>query len=100
MTAKLTKGVIYAAKVEKVSDIKILNIFILNDNLEFITADGKSRMLLHRLTNSGDRILLPKMFTVNMKTQFTCALLVDTTLIVGDTRGNMLLFNYAKEQQE
>jgi hypothetical protein len=85
--------------IVKESEIKILNIFILNDDIDFITADGKSRMMLHRISPSGDRVAL-KSFTVGMNTQFTCALLVANTLIVGDTRGNMLLFNYTKDHKE
>ena len=35
-----------------------------------------------------------------MNTQFSCALLIENILIVGDTRGNLLLFDYSKQVAE
>ena len=64
LTAKLNDKVVEESKIEKVSDIKILNVFILNESNDFITADGKSRMVLHRYLPSGERLSLNKIFTV------------------------------------
>ena len=100
LTGKLQDNTFLQSKIEKVSDIKILNVFILNDLIDFITADGKSRMVLHRYLPSGERLIQNKVFTVQMNTQFSCALLIDKTLIVGDTRGNLLLFDYTKQVAE
>ena len=68
MTAKLLDGTIQDLKIDKASDIKILNVFILNEQNDFITADGKSRMALYRFLPSGERLNLNKTFTVSMNT--------------------------------
>jgi hypothetical protein len=57
-------------------------------------------MVLHRFLPSGERLNLNKVFTVQMNTQFSCALLIENILIVGDTRGNLLLFDYSKQVAE
>lgn len=100
LTGKLQEHIFQESKIEKTSEIKILNVFILNEQNDFITADGKSRMVLHRFLPSGERLNLNKVFTVQMNTQFSCALLIENILIVGDTRGNLLLFDYSKQVAE
>lgn len=63
-------------------------------------------VILSSELNSFERTIV-KTMSVEMSTQYTCASLVQkpniidsSVLIVGDTRGNLILFDYNKTQED
>lgn len=82
-------------KLEKINEIKILNVFFARrvaDRIHILTADGRSKLLLSEINPENGEMINLKEFS-KPKSQFSCCQVVKDTLVMGDTKGNLLLFD-------
>lgn len=92
----------------KVSDIKLLNVYLVAEHstdttfmVDLLAANGRTELIRTSLqleiTGGEYRVASAQTgtFTVGIKTQYICIqLMTPEVLVVGDTKGNLFVFDY------